>query len=79
LEKNQISALFEIHGKQVQNLLEILNKSQPTLYNTSNMTVGSRKEPQKCNTLERSFSSLVIKAKFAVWHCFSTTSDLRRK
>ena len=73
--KNQISILFKIHSKIVQKLLKIMNKSQLTLYNAFNTTIGSRKEPQKCNTLEKSFSSLMNKVE---WLSFLTTSDSRR-
>jgi len=72
---NQISILFGIPAKPVQKLPEIMNKSQLTLYNAFNMPIGSRKEPQKCNTLERSFSSLINKVE---WLSFLTTSDSRR-
>ena len=77
-QQNQISIFFKIQAKLVQNLLEIVNKSQPTLYNTANMTNGRRKEPQKCSTLEKSFSSLMNKAKFTGRLSFLTTFDLRR-
>jgi hypothetical protein len=72
---NQISILFEIHAKLVQKLPEIMNKSQLTLYNAFNMPIGSRKGPQKCNTLEKGFSSLMNKVK---WLSFLTTSNSRR-
>jgi len=72
---NQIYIIFEIHGKPVQKLPEIMNKSQLALYNAFNMPIGSRKESQKCDTLEKSFSSLMNKVK---WPSFLTTSDSRR-
>ena len=78
-EEHQISIFFEIQAKSVQSLPEIVNKSQPTLYNTANMTNGSRKEPQKCNTLEKSFSSLINKTKFTSWLSFSAISDSKEK
>lgn len=46
LKGNQISIFFQIQAKSVQNLIEIMNKSQPALYNTANKIYGSRKEPQ---------------------------------
>jgi hypothetical protein len=63
--KHQVSTFFEIQAKLVQNLPEIMNKSQPALYNTANMSNGSRKEPQKCNALEKSFSNVMNKTRFA--------------
>jgi hypothetical protein len=79
LEKNQISPFWESHGKHVQNLSKIMNKSQPTLNNTRNMNNGSRKEPQKCITLEKNCNSLVNKTKFVGWLFFSATSDFKEK
>jgi hypothetical protein len=75
--KSQISIFFKIQAKLVQNLPEIVNKSQPTLNNTLNMTYESRKEPQKCNTLENNFANLTNKTKFTRWLCFLTISDLK--
>jgi len=77
--KNQISIFLKIQAKTVQDLPEIVNKSQSSLYNSFNKTKGSRKEFQKCNTLEESFSNFKNKAKFTSLLSFLTSSDSKEK
>ena len=70
-----ISIFFQESSKLEQLILKNVNKSQLTLYNTANMTVGSRKEPQECKTLKESLTAVNIKTRFSTSLSFLTNSD----
>ena len=70
-----ISIFFQKSSKLEQMITKNMNKSQLTLYYTANMTIGSRKEPQKCKNLNESLTALIIKMQFSTWLSFLTNSD----
>lgn len=53
-----ISIFFLRSSKIVHYITKIMNKSQPDLNNTYNMTNRSRKEAKNCNIYKKSFSHI---------------------
>ena len=66
----QISIFFGVQANPVQNLCEIVNKSQLTLYKSVYMTYRSRKESTTCKTLSKKLQSLPFKSVRLIYSFF---------